>query len=179
VIDNWEKEIYIAHLVRQKLGEVDTTGLWFPHSFPEVAAPEDRLEAAEASLGYSIDSQYRAFLSRADGWKGFFHRIDLFGTLELMGSPHMDKALELLDSLEPIERLCEVTRSGLLPIAVSRDSIDVFAIARSGGPKAGHVLWFAGGLIEEYADFSEFFLAMVDYNRREIRQLQYQQDAAM
>jgi hypothetical protein len=33
----------------------------------------------------------------------------------------------------------------------------------------GVVIWFAGYEIERFANFDEYFLAMMDYNRRELR----------
>ncbi len=163
----------MATSVREELDRLDTEGLRKPHFFHnEVAASEDQLTSVEASLGHEIDAQYRSFLSRANGWKGFYQRVDLFGTAELTGGAHMDKSLSLLESLEPIVPLCGVQRSELLPIAVSHTDIDLFVIGRPSSPLARKVLWLAGGLIDTFQNFGEYFLAMVDYNRREVKRLQ-------
>jgi hypothetical protein len=38
----------------------------------------------------------------------------------------------------------------------------------------GVVIWFAGEEIDRFFDFDEFFLAMVEYNRRELEDMKEQ-----
>ena len=58
-----------------------------------------------------------------------------------------------------------------MPFAVSADDTDVFLISREDSHAPGRVLWFAGGLVESFPDFGEWFLAMIDYNRRQYGKL--------
>lgn len=164
---DWRKLIAIAHLVRQRLAEVDG-GLW-PHHLPEVAATEERLAAFEAELGEPLPAAYRRFLARADGWSAFYQAVDLFGLEDLSSGKRRARALSFLLPLDPLEPVCGLDRSEVLPIGVSQETEDLFLIGRSTSRKPGHVFWIAGQLIEEFPDFEEFFLAMVDYNREDVR----------
>ena len=77
----------------------------------------------------------------------------------------------LVDSLEEIEPLCGFGKPDLLPFAVSSDDIDVMLMTRPHTTTAGKVFWFAGGLVDTFQGFDEWFLAMVDYNREEYQRL--------
>ena len=59
----------------------------------------------------------------------------------------------------------------MLPIAAFRDDMDLFLLTTPGAPTPGEVLWFAGGLIDRFPDFEEYFLAMADYTRRQVQRL--------
>lgn len=165
-MDDWRKQIAIAHLVKSRVAELDVNGMW-PHCLPEVAATPKEISVVEALIGEPLDEKYSAFLRFANGWKCFYHSVDLFGTGDLDSGPNLQIARELLESLSSIETLCGLAAPDLLPIAVSQDSIDVFAISRRHTPKPGEIFWFAGQLIDRFPDFDEFFLAMVDYNRED------------
>lgn len=167
---DWKRELVIAHLVKQKVSEVDVDGIW-ENTLPEVAASEEELHALEARLGYFLDSEHRAFLSHANGWRAFKHRIDIFGTSDFIDGPRAARAMELVESLEPLKELCGFDKADLLPIAVSSDDIDIMLITRPHTEKPGQVIWFAGGVIDTFPGFDEWFLAMVDYNRLDYRYL--------
>jgi hypothetical protein len=166
----WMKELVIARLVKQKVADADTQGLW-EHPAPSPGAPEERIEAAADRIGVTFDDEHRAFLGHCDGWSGFWHSCDLFCTQDYVGSERFGRAMVLMETLEPLHELCGYERDELLPIAVSRHDIDVFAIARSDSHLPGRVFWFAGQLIDQFPSFSEWFLAMVDYNRLDYQQL--------
>lgn len=167
---DWKREIAIAHLVKRKLAEVDSGDLW-AHHFPEVGAAEETIRSAEHALGFSLDAEHRAFLGHADGWKAFVQDFDVFGVADLLGGPRHQRALEMLGSLEDLKSLCGFERSELLPLALSAANIDLFAITRPDSACPGLVLWLAGGVIDRFPSFSEWFLAMVDYNRREFQRM--------
>ena len=173
---NWPKEIVVAQLVKQRVMELDVNGVW-PHHLPEVAARGEELEAAEETLGHALDSRYRDFLLHANGWQGFMQAVDLFGTGDLVGGGRRDRALRLLRTLEPLKEICGFDGEDLLPIAVSRNDIDLFVSVRPGRDGAGSVLWFAGQVIDTFPNFDEYFLAMVDYCRHEALRLQTPPDA--
>jgi hypothetical protein len=167
---DWKREIAIAHLVKQKVAEVDTAGLWL-HPFPGVAASETDVISLEALLGVSLDSKLREFLLHANGWRSLLHSIDVFSVEDFRDGERKHRADELLESLEDTQDLCEFRPDELMPFAVSTEDIDVFVISRKESHAPGRVLWFAGGLVESYPDFDEWFLAMVDYNRRQYGKL--------
>lgn len=162
---DWPALIGEMVLIKQAAAEADTEGLW-KHRLPAVAATEQQLRAAEHALGFGLDENHRGFLRHANGWPAMYHDVDLFGTEELASGA----GEEMLGHLEP-EALLEagVDEADLLPIAASRDDLDLFLLATPSAPSPGAVLWFAGGLIDRFPDFVEFFRAMQDYNRRQVR----------
>ena len=60
----------------------------------------------------------------------------------------------------------------LFPLAVSRDDIDLFIIVLGNGTCSGNVIWIAGGEIERFKTFSEYFKAMISYNKKNLNILQ-------
>lgn len=170
MIDDWKRHIGIAYLVKQQFADLDTQNLW-PFHLPEVAASKFQIKVTETALGEQLDAGLRGFLAHANGWRGFLHAIDLFGTEDLVHGLRNDTAHHLLDSLEPLEAVCGFSRAECLPIGVSQDGIDVFVISRTNALKPGVVCWLAGQLIDRFPSFDEFFLSMVDYNRAEAEAL--------
>ena len=169
---NWKERIVQMVLVKQRLEEVDTEDLW-EYKLPKLAASEESLQQVEVSVGMSLDPEYRDFLKHAGGWPAFYQSVDLFGPDELLGSPEFAAARDALLSMED-EALAECGEAprNLLPIAATREDLDLFLVA---GPEAnipGQVFWYAGGLIDTFPTFTEYFLAMVDYNRAEIARLE-------
>ena len=167
---DWKRELVIAHLVKNKISEVDVDGLW-ENTLPEVAASGEQLAALEQVLGYHLDPQHRQFLLQANGWRAFMQHVDVFGVDDFTRGPRAARAIELIDSLEPLDSLCGYGKHDLIPVAVSSDDIDVFAMTRPHTATLGKVFWFAGGLIETFPCFEEWFLSMVDYNRQEYERL--------
>ena len=167
---DWKRELVIAHLVKQKIAEVDVEGLW-ENTLPEVASTEEQLLALESELQHSLDPEHRQFLLHADGWQAFMQRVDILGATDLVGGNRRDRAEELLGSLEDLKSLCGFSRSELLPIAVSSEDIDVMVLARPSSAQPGKVFWLAGAVVEHFEGFNEWFLAMVDYNRYEYQRL--------
>ena len=168
-----DQEARIAEmvLVKQRLEEVDADNLW-EHKPPGAAADEEALEQIEAALGMRLDPEYRDFLRHVGGWPAFYQAVDLFGPGELLGSPQFAAARRALLSMEdeaPAE--CGEAAHNLLPIAAAGEDLDLFLIAGPEAQSPGRVCWYAGGLIETFPSFTAYFLAMVDYNRDEIRRL--------
>lgn len=165
---NWKDKIAQLVYVKQVLAEADVEGL-FPHHFPNVAASEQALADAAAALGFALDEQYADFLRHADGWSGFYQAADLFGTGDLIGGERMRFATMLLNALdESTLEQAGLARHELLPIAATTEDIDLFCIGKPNSAKPGTVFWFAGTVIDTFPDFDEYYLSMVDYNRRQI-----------
>ena len=174
--DGWQELIIEMVAIKQLLAEADPRALW-PHHLPAVAANEDSIRHAEQAVGEALDPLYRDFLHRADGWRGFFQNVDLFSTRDLIGSErglHATKMMETLESVALHES--RLRREWLLPIAASMTDLDLFVLTRRTAPKPGLVVWFAGGEIDRFANFREYFLAMIDYNRNEVAALRGKQD---
>ncbi|MCW1929660.1 SMI1/KNR4 family protein [Bhargavaea beijingensis] len=170
-MSSWKDKIATMCLVKQELMKRDKTQLW-PHHLPEVGAEEDQLKEAETALGYSLDPLYRDFLLHVDGWKGFYQTVDLFGSEQLRGSDIMGYAVTLLNSIESeIINYSGFKKEQLLPIATSMADQDLFVITLPDSPSPGMVIWYAGEEIDRFENFEEYFLAMIDYNREEVFEL--------
>ena len=165
MITDWKKEIAVAWYVQNETSKLDTAKQW-NYFLPNVAATEEEVVRVEEALGHPVDARYRGFLKFANGWRGFYQRVDLFGTAELANGAPMHLAMSLLRAIEPeaLEK-SGVQEEQLLPIAVSSSDLDLFVITRPPSPQPGVVIWFAGYEIQRFTSFDEFFLAMVDYNR--------------
>ena len=172
MIEEWKKQIGIAFLVKQKIWELDQGRLW-PLHYPELGATEDKLRQVEAHVGFSLPSQYRRFLECADGWRCFYQKVDLFSTDELLGGELMNVAGEVLEWLDAEGILCAsgYSQGDVLPIGLSQEDNTLFCLAKAPQLSAGRALWFSDKLVDTFPDFREFFLAMCDYNRLEIRYL--------
>jgi hypothetical protein len=168
---DWKQRIGVMALVKQKLAEVDTEGLW-EHHLPRVAASEERLREVEEHLGEPLDPSLRGFLRHADGWPSFFQTVDLFGSDDFLGSDLFRHAQEMLGFLELEQPAAAGPLEGLLPIAASRVDLDLFVMTGRSVSRPGTVIWLAGSEIDRYPSFDEYFLAMIDYNRAEVANLQ-------
>ena len=51
-------------------------------------------------MGYKLDLKYRDFLKHANGWKGFYQTVDLFGIEQLKKSTIMEYAQMLLTVID-------------------------------------------------------------------------------
>ena len=170
---DWKLEIVKAVMVQERLQELDVRSLWSYH-LPELAASEHDIYVLEKRLGYRLDEKYRKFLLCANGWKSFYQDVDIFGTKELMGSSLMDAAGQQLDV---IGSKLFFDNTGLevqnvLPIAASMQQPDMFLLVLPGTSEAGSVVWVAGSEVERFVGFEEYYLAMVDYNRRRIQRFE-------
>lgn len=66
-LPDWKRSIVELVAVKQRLAEVDTTGLW-KHALPAAAATEAQLRMVEHHIGETLDPVCRAFLRHANGW---------------------------------------------------------------------------------------------------------------
>jgi hypothetical protein len=157
--------------VKQAIAEADRKGLW-PHHLPGVAATEAQLLEVEARLGEHLQPSHRAFLATAGGWRGFFQTIDLFGPEDFRGSSRWMRAQQLLRYIEDnVLASIAFGREDVFPIAASSVDIDLFVLGRRSSAIPGVVVWLAGDEVERFGSFDDFFVAAVDYNRREIAKL--------
>jgi hypothetical protein len=170
---DWEVEIVKGVLIHQRIEELDRGRLWRRH-LPSVGANEAEISAAETQLGVRFDPKYRAFLHYADGWKSFYQAVDLFGTRNLLGAAPMDSAQRQLAAIDPtkFQLATASATTAFVPIAASPVQEDIFLLGQPWSSNPGMVLWFATREVERFPNFEEFFLAMLDYNRLEIAELE-------
>lgn len=127
---NWGDIIATMIVVKQEMLEYDKEELW-DYYLPEVAASGEDILRIEKLLGFSIDPHYKEFLSYANGWKGFYQSVDLFGTNELNHTTEMKYAMGILKAIE--ESVLEgsgLLRDQLLPIAATKIDKDLFVITK-------------------------------------------------
>jgi hypothetical protein len=171
MIQDWKQEIAIAWLVKEALMQADKQRIW-PYHLPEVAANEDEIGRAEQALGFALDPSYRAFLKHANGWHGFWHTADLFGTGDLVEGSRKENAEFLLSMLdEGVLKKSETRREELLPISATSVDRDLFVMAKPNSRLKGCVIWFAGEEVERFPTFDHYFLGMINYNRLSLQRL--------
>lgn len=171
MIEDFKPYIGKAWLLKQATMETDTKRVWSYH-LPEVAATEKDILETEKQLGHTIDPRYRAFLLCANGWKAFYHAVDLFGTNDLINGERHETGEYVFSCLEDgVLKSSKLTRSDLLPIAVAKHDRDLFVLGRPQSSVAGKVFWFAGEEIECFSSFDEYFLSMIEYNKRTLDRL--------
>jgi hypothetical protein len=164
---DWKVEIARVIYWKQLIAERDQE---FPWHLPQVAAKNDRIEAAQHASGIEFSSQYRDFLSHADGWLGFYMWADLFGTTEFISglSRNVSQRPRLLELL----RGCGLDPREVAPIGASDSIDDVFVlVSAKSRTLPGGVVWFVETEIDRYESFVEFFGSMVNYNARLAEQL--------
>lgn len=160
--DEWKTEIARIVHWKQVAAEHDKKKA-LPWHLPEVGASADALTRVEAKLGVALSDEYRSFLSLANGWKGFYVLVDLFGTDDFLSG----RADELAQRPE-IESYLEengLVGKQVIPIGGSNLEIDAFLlVSPASAVLPGVVLWWAGEEIDRYKSFRDFFGAMVNYN---------------
>ncbi|AZK97316.1 MULTISPECIES: SMI1/KNR4 family protein [Streptomyces] len=153
--------------VKRRLKAHDRRALW-PHEPRRPPAPPERIAGIATVTLCPVDPDYAAFLRHADGWPGILQDIDLFGTRDFGTSAYADAE----ESVRTIQEVARIERdrgfSRLVPIGASRDDIDVLVLHGNGKPdRRNPVSWFAGGEVERYPTFTDFFLAMIAANEAE------------
>ena len=172
-MEDWKQEIVVGVIIHQRLAEVDEKGLW-SYVLPEVAASEAMIDRVEARLGFDLDAQYRSFLCHANGWRSFYQDVDILGTDTVLDGSVAEAARRMLDAVEDADFLHDVGlgKEDVLPIAASTKQMDMFLLELPHSSMPGRVLWYAAELIEAFSGFDEFYLSMLDYNRRQVARFQ-------
>lgn len=143
----------------------------FPPTLAGIAASPEQVAEAEARLGHSLDPLHAELLRAGNGWP---HTLltdgTLFATDDLGGSELWNRAVEgikiaydeLADQLPP--------RHEVYPIASFPFDRHIVAVWQ-GGPltDGGHpVLWFDGGVTEQWDNIWEWWLSMLASRKRTI-----------
>ncbi|WP_030315317.1 SMI1/KNR4 family protein [Streptomyces flavochromogenes] len=179
---DWPDEMRRMRAARERVRAADTDELW-RFEEPRPPADADRLREVAGRLGHELDRAYVSFLLAADGWPALFQDIDVFGTGELLGSPAMETARMLVDSMEPDALMRSgLARDALLPIAASTTTIDFFVMPvmpvmpMAPGDVVAPVIWIAGAEVERYPSFPDFFRHMIGMNLEEAEVLRAEND---
>lgn len=161
---DWSALFAEMETAKRRLAVSDRDGLW-RHEAPRPPAAPERIAEITTVTHCSLDPEYADFLLHADGWPAILQDIDLFGTADF-GTAVYAEAEELVRVIEDeveIERGTNASR--LIPIGASRADIDILVMSRSEEPnRLAPVIWLAGGEIERYRTFSDFFRGMITEN---------------
>ncbi|HEX4214181.1 MAG TPA: hypothetical protein VIA06_12760 [Candidatus Dormibacteraeota bacterium] len=164
----WQARIVALVEIKEAMSSLDKERLW-DYRLPEVAASPTLLARAEQALGRPFDTAHRRFLEAAGGWPAFWHTVDLMTPAQLVSSSHRERAEGLLRALDAeVLDGHGLEREQLQPVAVATDDTDLFLIDRRTDP--GPVLWFAGPLVDRFTEFDDFFVAMIEYHRRDLQE---------
>lgn len=155
--------------VRDEMRSLDSEKLYHYYPPNKFCSAEDILQV-ENHLKITLDKQYAGFLRCADGWREFFTSISLLGTRELISSPDMEMARDLLKIVYPLNPQLEFAEEDLLPIAVDEVGRYFFVITPSVNGGSGAVIWFAGQEVERYDSFNSFLSAILQYNIDDLEQ---------
>jgi hypothetical protein len=168
MISDFSIAIGRAWLVKQEIMKLDKRRIW-PYHLPEIAATDVQISQAEQRLAHVLDERYKALLKCANGWPAFYQAVDLFGTEDLISGPRHECGEFLLGYLEEsVLNKCGFARAELLPIAATKSDRDLFVITRPHSSAPGIVIWFAGEEIDRFQTFDEYFLSMMEYNKKEL-----------
>lgn len=113
------------------------------------------------------DSEILSFYQKCNGWKCFYQMVDLFGTEDYFTDKitYADVILK-----EVLKYQDEFTDQQVVPIAISQDDMDIFVLVKEGKCK-GNIIWFAGGEIERFSSFKDFFAKMTEYCKSDFSDL--------
>lgn len=165
----WMVRIVRMLKVRNEMYLADKEQLW-DYYYPELAAQPEDILSLQKKLNVTLSQDYIDFLLRADGWKCFYHDVDLFGTKDFDTESMTYASLLLSVELEYHDSLRQM-KDQLLPIAVSRTDKDLFVMVLTEGKDFGQIVWLAGGEIDRFSSFIEFFDSMMEYNQLELEEM--------
>lgn len=168
-MDKWKERLVEMLIVRNELYKADKGQLWEYH-YPEEAAEVSEVLLSQEKLQIKLSQDYIDFLLCANGWKCFYQLVDLFGTKDFEAESMSLAKMLLNTELENDKSLNDI-KEYLFPIAVSRTDKDLFVMVLIEGREYGQIIWLAGGEIERFLSFSDFFEAMIEYNKEELEDI--------
>ncbi len=168
-MNNWKERIIMMLMVKNALSQADNEQLWEYH-YPEVAVHMKEILSVQKKLNVKFSEEYTEFLQCANGWKSIYQLVDLFGTKDF-DSESMEYARKLLNTEMVNNKSLNRLGGSLFPIAVSQTDKDLFVMVLAEGEEYGQVIWLAGGEVERFASFCEFFDAMIEYNKQELEDM--------
>mgnify|MGYP002659870738 CR=1 FL=1 len=161
----FEKKINELKEIKAEMRKKDIKNIW---EYYEPNPPASESEIARVrNKGLMLDEEIIEFWKNNNGWNCFYQMVDLFGTTDMF-SERMNYANTIL-KIE-IENQNEFNGGQLLPIAISRDDMDIFTYVKDGNCR-GKVIWYAGGEIERFDSFIDFFSCMIEYCRADLYDL--------
>ncbi|GLW12284.1 hypothetical protein Misp01_74120 [Microtetraspora sp. NBRC 13810] len=169
-VSDWSALFLEMEMAKRRLAISDRDGLWRNEPRRAPAAPE-RIAEITTVTHCTLDPEYVDFLLHADGWPAILQDIDLFGTADFGTTAYADaeELVRVIENEVEIERGANISR--LIPIGVSRADIDILVMPCERDDRPAPVIWLAGGEIERYRTFSDFFRGMIIENLAEAASL--------
>ncbi len=158
----WACEIEEKAALKRRLMEVDRI---LTHYLPQPPASAASIADAEATLGVSLDSQYRDFLRYTDGWKAFACDAHLFGTEDLIGKSALRPFAEQMLNAFNLEGAFPdriLKNRDVVIIGTAHPELNLLLLVKAGCQKEGHVVRIFGSQLFEYSSFYEFYRSTVD-----------------
>ena len=152
---NWKVEIARLVLIKQEIAQLDVLKA-YPWHLPNIAASEDEIFAAEKRLQTQFPKDYKDFLRHANGWKGVLIASDLY-RVEDANDQIREEIRDVFDQ--------RGISGGKVVIGAAADDLDVFLFS------GNKVIWVASDVVEEFENFEQFFLSMIAYNERVLRNI--------
>lgn len=109
-------------------------------------------------------------LAKSQPFRGSCQYINLFGTKDYESDLFAYVQYRLGVEVEYIDELREI-RHRLLPIAINMTGKDQFMMVLKEGEDYSTVIRLTDGEIERFGSFTEFFEAMIDYNKEDLEEL--------
>jgi hypothetical protein len=161
----WKEELVKLVYIKQAIADLDK-GHLYPHHLPNVAATSVELDKSQNALGFKLEQDHAAFLLCANGWDGFLQNTDLFGTGDFSGSDRYQAAQQTLDIYDVgVFEGIGIPRTHLFPIGASSVDGNIYAMVKRTIQSSKRIFWLEGDEREHFPSFSDFFVAMLDYNR--------------
>ncbi|MFC4911452.1 SMI1/KNR4 family protein [Actinomadura gamaensis] len=158
--------VLLGQMIQAKNAMVDVDPEYYDdYTLPSEHAEVADIEAFERRLRESLPSEYRNFLTHANGWEKFYWDADLFGLRELAHAEgFFEHARRLVGEYESGNVLDEagVEVRELIPIGAGDHSATLFCLLRESSQNPGQVLWLHHEVVERFTDFAEFFKAMIE-----------------
>lgn len=159
---DWKVLLGQLLIAKQQVHENDRDGIEST-TLPREKATEADIAAFEARVDGHIDAHYRNFLLHANGWPNVLYDIGLFGLPEFDGAGNWPDANEQLGIYHDEGVLADsgLEADQIVPIAAGEGTIALIVIARPDTKNAGTVVWFDGGEVDRWSNFTEFFLSLI------------------
>jgi hypothetical protein len=167
---DWKLMISQLVLIKEEIYKADKEGLW-PYTLPKVAATEEQLTEFQKKLGRKLPGEYLEFLRHANGWYWFHQSTDLLSVDDFFNDKYEESISLFFDSDEYYVE-AGIEKNDLLPVGVNVYDSDIFFLALSNDGYFGNVIWYtAEGDVEQYSNFDEFFMGMIELDKSRLNRL--------
>ncbi|RKT07552.1 hypothetical protein BX286_5615 [Streptomyces sp. 3211.6] len=163
----WRQTVERFSRLTNEMAAADVNEIWNYGPPNPGATPTEIGECREIVPGLLVAGHVQ-LLTVANGWPGFYHDVDLFGTDDFIRGEKLQKAWELLEAADQGSGgLLSIDRAKFLPIAAAQFDIDCFVL----GLETGVVRWIAGQEIETFPSIAAFVEGMIRYNEETLTEL--------